>query len=144
MPNPIRPYELRDQDAIVAIWEASSRIATPFLTPEFMARTRQQIREVWLPTAETWVFEGDQGVSGFITLIGNEIGGIFVDPNTQGLGIGRSLMDWASLRHEPLLVEVFEANTIGLKFYERYGFRETNRYHHKPTDQVMIRMICMG
>lgn len=109
-----------------------------------MAKTRRQIREVWLPTAETWVFDDGAGVEGFVTLIGNEIGGIFVDPSVQGKGIGRSLMDWASLQHEPLLVEVFAENTIGCRFYERYGFRETNRYHHKPTNQIMIRMICMG
>ena len=144
MSNPIRRYESKDQEAIIAIWEGSSRIATPFLSDDFMAKTRQQIRDVWLPTAETWVFDGDDGLAGFITLIGNEIGGIFVDPKTQGQGVGRSLMDWASLHHEPLLVEVFEANRIGRQFYERYGFRETNRYHHKPTDQDMIRMICMG
>ncbi|MDA0379159.1 MAG: GNAT family N-acetyltransferase [Bacteroidetes bacterium] len=144
MNHPIRSYEPHDQERIVAIWEASSRIATPFLSEDFMAKTRQQIREVWLPTAETWVFEENARVIGFVTLIGNEIGGIFVDPTVQGKGVGRSLMDWASLHHEPLLVEVFAANTIGFQFYERYGFRETNRYHHKPTNQVMIRMICMG
>jgi putative acetyltransferase len=144
MNHPIRPYKFADQDRIVAIWEAASSIATPFLTEDFMRKTRQQIREVWLPTAETWVFDDGEGVEGFVTLIGNEIGGIFVDPAVQGKGIGRSLMDWASLHHEPLLVEVFAANKIGLHFYERYGFRETNRYHHKPTDQIMIRMICMG
>ncbi|MDE2995491.1 MAG: GNAT family N-acetyltransferase [Bacteroidota bacterium] len=108
-----------------------------------MQKTRQQIRDVWLPTAETWVFDDGDGVEGFITLIGNEIGGIFVHSYAQGKGIGRSLMDWVALHHEPLLVEVFEENHIGRRFYERYGFRETNRYHHKPTDQSMIRMICM-
>lgn len=142
--KPIRKYHPEDTDAIVAIWLDASRIATPFLSADFLGKTRKQIREVWLPTAETWVYDEGDGVQGFIALIGNEVGGLFVHPDAQGRGIGRSLMDWASLHHEPLLTEVFEENTIGRRFYERYGFRETNRYFHKPTQQNMIRMICMG
>ena len=142
--NPIRAYASADEDAVVAIWLEASKVATPFLSADFLGKTRKQIREVWLLSAETWVFDEGEGVLGFITLIGNEVGGLFVHPDVQNRGIGRSLMDWASLHHEPLLTEVFEGNTQGRTFYERYGFRETNRYFHKPTAQNMIRMICMG
>lgn len=142
--NPIRPYDPGDQDALIEVWYQASLLATPFLSAEFLEKTRQQIKDVWLPTAETWVYDDGQGVKGFIALIGNEVGGLFVHPEEQGRGIGRYLMDHAALRHEPLLTEVFEENRSGRRFYERYGFRETNRYHHKPTDQSMIRMICMG
>ena len=129
---------------MVSIWLEASKVATPFLSSDFLGKTRRQIREVWLQTAETWVYDDGNGVLGFIALIGNEVGGLFVNPEAQNRGIGRSLMDWASLHHEPLLTEVFEDNLIGRRFYERYGFRETNRYFHKPTGQTMIRMICMG
>ncbi len=142
--NPIRAYHPDDTDAIIEVWHEASMIATPFLSVDFLGETRRQIREVWLPSAETWVFDDGVNIQGFIALIGNEVGGLFVRPAAQGRGIGRSLMDWASLRHEPLLTEVFEGNHIGKRFYERYGFRETNRYFHKPTEQIMIRMICMG
>jgi putative acetyltransferase len=142
--NPIRAFQPADEDTVVSIWLEASKVATPFLSSDFLGKTRKQIREVWLQTAETWVYDDGNGVLGFIALIGNEVGGLFVHPEAQNRGIGRSLMDWASLHHEPLLTEVFEDNTVGRRFYERYGFRETNRYFHKPTEQNMIRMICMG
>lgn len=142
--NPIRRFHPDDTETVIAVWLDASKVATPFLSSDFLGKTRKQIREVWLPTAEKWVFDAGEGVQGFIALIGNEVGGLFVHPSAQGQGIGRALMDWASLQHEPLLTEVFADNHAGLRFYEQYGFRETNRYFHKPTEQTMIRMICMG
>lgn len=38
------------------------------------------IANVYLPNAGTWVWESDGRVVGFISLPGNEVGGIFVDP----------------------------------------------------------------
>jgi putative acetyltransferase len=43
--------------------------------------------------ADTTVYEAEGRVVGFLALIGNEVGAIFLDPDRPGPGIGRALMD---------------------------------------------------
>ena len=40
----------------------------------------------------------------------------------------------------PLRVEVFRENTIGLAFYEKYGFVFVDEYLHEPSGAVTYRM----
>ena len=80
----IRTYAKADCEAIIEVWFAASLVATPFLSKEFLAEERENIRTIWLSKAETWVFEDNGNVVGFLSLIGNEVGAIFVDPDYQG------------------------------------------------------------
>ena len=123
----IRRYRETDCDAILEVWSAASLVATPFLSDEFMTDERDKIRTIWLPKAETWIFEADAIVVGFVSLVGNEVGGIFVHPDHQGRGIGRALMDRAASLRDELTLDVFEDNAVGRRFYDRYGFQ----FEHK-------------
>ena len=80
-------------DAELDVWYRSSLIAHSFLTEEFFAAERQEIAHDLLPMTETTVYESDGRVVGFVSLIENEVGAIFVDPDHQRRGIGRALMD---------------------------------------------------
>ncbi|HEX6221112.1 MAG TPA: GNAT family N-acetyltransferase, partial [Acidimicrobiia bacterium] len=91
----IRAYTSRDTDDLVDVWYRASLVAHPFLSESFLEEERSEIVQRWLPNAETAVYEVDGRVVGFISLVGNEVGGIFVDPARQGQGIGRALMDHA-------------------------------------------------
>lgn len=136
----IREYNESDGERIVDIWAAASRVATPFLSDTFMAEERENIRKIWLLKAETWVFETGGIVAGFISLIGNEVGAIFVHPDFQGAGIGRTLMDHALSHRNELFLDVFAENEIGRGFYERYGFRYEHEHVHDPTGHMLIRL----
>lgn len=140
----IRPYQEQDLNALLDTWSAASEIAHPFLSDEFLASERENIPNLYLPNAETWVFEKQGKVVGFIALIGNEVGAIFVHPHHQKSGIGRSLMDHAVERQGTLEVEVFQANLIGRAFYERYGFVMLEQKHHEPTQQQVLRLRLNG
>jgi putative acetyltransferase len=136
----IREYVDKDCEGVIEAWHAASLVATPFLSDKFMSEERGNIRTNWLPLAETWVSEVDDTVAGFISLIGNEVGAIFVHPDYQGRGIGRELMDHAVSLRDELFLDVFEENNIGRRFYDRYGFQFENKHLHDDTGHMQLRL----
>lgn len=136
----IREYADVDCEAIIEVWSAASFVATPFLSEDFLAKERENIRAIWLSRASTWVFEVNGNVVGFLSLIGNEVGAIFVHPDHQGNGIGRALMDHAASFHKDLFLDVFENNAIGRRFYDHYGFKFEHKHVHKESGHMQIRL----
>ena len=136
----IRPYKSADRDRLLDIWYRASRLAHPFLDENFMSSERRLIATKHLPSAETWVYVLDEEIVGFVALVGNEVGGLFVDPDFHRKGIGAALVDHALARRGQLEVEVFLENVIGRKFYDRYGFRMVKELVHDQTGQSVLRM----
>jgi len=124
----------------VKVWEAASEVAHPFLSAEFQEVERHNISNVHLPNADTWVWESDGAVVGFISLLGNEVGAIFLDPKFHGAGIGRALMDHARDLHGELEVEVFTENVIGRAFYAKYGFELIQKKVHDQAGHEVMRL----
>ncbi len=136
----IRKYRTEDTGALVLIWQKSNALAHSFLADDFVAQVAEDMRNIYLPNAETWVLEENETLLGFIALVGDEIGGLFLEPSCRGRGYGKALADHAAALHGPLRVEVFEKNAIGRRFYDRYGFLETERYVHEGSGEVTIKM----
>ena len=136
----IRKYRTKDTDALVMIWQNANALAHSFLTDAFVAQVAQDMRNIYLPNAETWVLEEDEKPLGFIALIGDEIGGLFLEPSVHGRGFGKALADHAVALHGALRVEVFEKNVIGRRFYDRYGFVETGLYVHDGSGEETIKI----
>jgi len=110
------------------------------MTDEFIAQERKNVAEIYLPNTDTWVIEFNGEVKGFIALMGNEVGAIFLQPEHHGKGAGKSLMDKAQELHGDLEVEVFKENSIGRKFYSQYGFELLEEKLHEPTGQQLLRL----
>ena len=136
----IRKYAPKDKDALLDVWYESAQVAHPFWAPEMFAHERQAIAEQFLPIAETYVYERTDKVVGFVSLMGNEVGGLFVTPRCHREGIGRALMDWARASRDHLELEVFEANLIGRAFYDRYGFGVIRERVDEATGLRVLRM----
>ncbi len=136
----IRSYDADDLAELLNVWYDASQIAHPFLTRDFLDQERRNVIQKYLPIAETWVFEEEGRVVGFIALIGSEVGGIFVTPRRHGQGIGRALMDHARASRHHLDVEVFEANEIGRAFYDAYGFEVVGAGVHEETGEPVLRL----
>lgn len=136
----IRPYQETDQTALLEVWYRAAAIAHHFLPADHFVQERQAIAAQYLPVAETWVCDHQGQVVGFISLLGQTVGGFFVDPAVQGKGVGRSLMDHAVQLRGTLNVEVFEQNTIGRRFYSRYGFVPVGQSRHDETGLTLLHM----
>lgn len=136
----IRKYQDQDLDDLLAAWASASEIAHPFLTQEFLDLERENIPNLYLPNAETWVFEDEGRVVGFVALRGNEVGAIFVHPLQQRRGVGRQLMDKARELRGELVVEVFKANSIGRAFYAKHGFETIAEHVHEQTGFDLLRL----
>jgi len=140
MPATIRPYVKADLDGVLSSWESAVKVGHPFLPETFLGQERYNIPNVYLPNAETWVAEQGGQVVGFIALIGNEVGAIFVDAECHGSGVGRALMDKAHELRGELELEVFEKNQIGRRFYARYGFQLLEEKLHEDTGNTLLRL----
>lgn len=136
----IRKYQTSDTESIIEVWFEASSLAHPFLDAAFMEKEKHNIREIYLPNTETWVYEAGNRVVGFIAMMGNEVGAIFLKPEYHGQGIGTRLMNHVAQIYGELEVEVFEKNDIGRAFYDKYGFKMIKNYTHKETNFELLRL----
>lgn len=137
----IRKYEEKDFDELLDVWYSASEVAHPFLSGDFFEQERRKIAELHIPNAETWVYEQDNTVIGFISLMENEVGAIFVDPDFHGMGFGRELMEHAkSIRTSFLELYVFKDNKIGRDFYEKCGFNFVSEHPHEETGFMQLKL----
>lgn len=124
----IRPYTPdSDLKKLSRIWLDASLLAHPFIGEQRLQMQRVLIEDQYLPNAETWVACIDNLPCGFISLLDTFIGGIFVSPDRQGLGIGRRLIAHALNRKGKLELEVYTDNRQAMAFYIRLGFQELSR-----------------
>ena len=140
MDTSIRQYQNSDLDDLMATWESANKLAHPFLKDDFVAQVRKDIPSLYLPNADTWVVKAESQVVGFIALLGNEVGAIFLQPKYQGMKLGKMMMDKAQKLHGDLELEVFEKNSIGRKFYSQYGFSFIKEETHEPTGEPVLRL----
>lgn len=131
-----------DRDRLTDIWLAASRVGHPFLGEEVLASQSAKVRDIYLPQAENWVAEVDGEPVGFIGLIDDFIGGLFVDPKAHGRGLGKALVEHAAKLKGALDVEVYADNSAAVEFYRKAGFVETLRRpdddEHLPFDVIRM------
>lgn len=77
----IRKHKPKDLEAIIDVWYQSSALAHPFLNSDFVEKVKSDMTDIYVPNSETWVYEIDNNIVGFISMLENEIGGLFVLPS---------------------------------------------------------------
>ncbi|MFK4824184.1 GNAT family N-acetyltransferase [Paenochrobactrum sp. BZR 588] len=123
----IRPMIADDVVRSADIWLRASKIAHGFLGHELLEEQLQLMKDIYLMQAENWVLVSDDHVMGFVGLIDNFIGGLFVDPDFQGQGFGLKLLQHAQNLKKQLELQVYERNQQAVNFYLKYGFEIIQR-----------------
>jgi len=136
----IRKHVENDLEQIMKVWDEASNLAHPFLQTAFVEKVKIDMRNIYIPGSETWVYENEVGVIGFVSMIDDEIGGLFVLPQNHSAGIGTKLVNYVSQLHEKLEVDVFEKNKIGRSFYDKYGFIIIKEYMHEESGEMVLRL----
>ncbi len=134
----IRKYKESEIPELIIIWEHAIREAHSFLSDEFNQMVKKAMTDTYLPNSDTWVFVYNDAIIGFISMINNEIGGLFVAPAYQSIGVGTKLVNFVNQKHPILEVEVFDLNILGKAFYTKNKFQIIRKYYHEPSGQEVL------
>ncbi|CAQ83811.1 N-acetyltransferase [Photorhabdus asymbiotica] len=136
----IRPFNTQDMDSILHIWLSASLIAHKFIDADFWKSKVDDMRNIYIPLSENYVYEKQGSVIGFFSLYENSIAAIFVAPSEQGKGIGKQLINYAKNLRNKLELEVYCQNTNSINFYLNCGFTEKEKIIDKNTGYPSLLM----
>ena len=137
----IRTFNQSDLESVLDIWLRASVEAHDFMEKGFWESKVADMRDIYLPGSEIFVYEKDGEVKGFMALSGDMLAALFVDPDEQRRGIGSRLMNKAKAECRVLKLTVYRENTKSLGFYERRGFREISERMDIHTGHVEVVML---
>lgn len=136
----IREYQESDIEQVLNIWLTASIKAHSFVEPVFWESKVNDMRNMYIPGSQTFVFESNGQLAGFYSLLENTLAAIFVSPDLQGNGIGTALLDDARNRKDYLRLTVYRENLPSVNFYTKHGFvviREQLDEHTGHAEVVM-------
>lgn len=120
----IRPLSTTDLDAAVELWYQASLQAHDFIPATFWREQRAAMRDIYLPASESWVYEKDGQLLGFISWYQGTVAALFISPDQQSHGLGRQLLEHLKTQYERLTLTVYAENEQARHFYCRNGFKE--------------------
>ena len=119
----IRDFKEMDMEQVLNIWLEASIKAHSFIEKSFWESKLIEMRDIYLPSGETYVYEADGSISGFVSLCDDTLAALFVSPSFQSKGIGTQLMAKAKDVRRNLQLTVYKENNKSIEFYKKCGFR---------------------
>ncbi|CAH6636391.1 MULTISPECIES: N-acetyltransferase [Pseudocitrobacter] len=120
----IRKWTAKSLDPVLTLWLESTTFAHPFIDEQYWHDSLALVRDVYLPAAQTWVWEENDTLLGFISVMDNQfVGALFVAPQALHRGIGSALLNEVKQRYPMLSLEVYQKNGRAVNFYHALGFR---------------------
>lgn len=136
----IRISEEKDVDRIVQIWLNASILAHDFIPSSYWKERIEDMKSVYLPASETFVYEECACIEGFISMMDNHIAAIFVNPEKQGLGIGKALINYVKRSYPVLTLSVYSKNAGSVQFYQKLGFIISGENVEENTGEMELYM----
>ncbi|WP_329226819.1 GNAT family N-acetyltransferase [Streptomyces canus] len=118
-----------DASATADVYLRSFTAALPTVVrPRSDDEVRTYIRDVVVPSRETWVAVAEEQVVGLMVIAGDLLSQLYLDPDWRGRGIGDQFVALAKERSpRGLSLWTFQVNKPAHRFYERHGFVEAER-----------------
>ena len=130
----IRKLENKDINIIMDIWLKSTIKAHNFIDENYWRKNYNNVKNIYIPISDTFVYEYNGRIKGFISIINNDfIGALFVDVNSQGMGIGSKLIDYAISIYDNLSLSVYKDNENAFAFYKNKNFKILSEEVNKET-----------
>ncbi|MBC6003067.1 N-acetyltransferase [Paeniclostridium sp. NSJ-45] len=130
----IRKLENKDINIIMDIWLKSTIKAHNFIDENYWRKNYNNVKNIYIPISDTFVYEDNGRIKGFISIINNDfIGALFVDVNSQGMGIGSKLIDYAISIYGNLSLSVYKDNENAFAFYKNKNFKILSEEINKET-----------
>lgn len=132
----IHKWQSNDTAPLLKLWMDSTIFAHPFIEELYWRESEPIVRDVYLPAAQTWVWESEGEIKGFISILESRfVGALFVAPDALGQGIGRALLNYARQFYPALSLEVYQKNSRAVNFYHAQGFRIEDSAWQEATGQ---------
>lgn len=131
----IRKYRKDDIEILLDIWLRASIEAHDFIAPDFWRSQVNNMRNIYIPASENYVYERESKVLGFYSLHENTLAAIFVSPENQRAGIGKQLMNHAKKQRENIVLSVYKENEPSFNFYLSQGFTVVSEQIDEHTER---------
>ena len=129
----IRKLQQTDIEQVISIWLEASIKAHDFVDSDFWKSKVKDMREIYIPSGETYVYVEENLIHGFMSLYNDTIAAIFVSPDCQGKGIGKQLIQKAKDVRDILNLTVYKENQKSMKFYKKCKFSIEHEQIEKHT-----------
>ena len=133
----IRKKKKNDINPVMQIWKNENIKAHKFISKEYWESNYNTVKEVYIPIADSFIYEEKGIIKGFISVIDKEfIGALFVDNNYQGLGIGSKLIGYVDSIYDELTLTVYKDNSRAVSFYKSIGFNILDEQINDDTGSI--------
>lgn len=121
-PLEIIPATHADIEQIVALHKRSYSETYPDFTATHTPEEDLAHFSEVVETQEVHVAKDNEKVVGYIAFTSGEVGKLYLDPDVQGQGLGKTLLDIAKAKNDSLSLWTYQANENAQRFYEKQGF----------------------
>lgn len=122
----IREYRNEDFDAVTILWRISREKSIPEFQLEkghFFFEDRDYFQKQIVKNNQIWVVESQKYPVGFMAMNNDFVDQLYIAPDHQRRGIGRSLLNLARERSpNHVWLYTLQVNTSAREFYEKNGF----------------------
>ncbi len=123
----IEKYQVAYKPQILKVWEKAVMATHDFLKPQDFKDIKIFLEQFDFNSLEVYCLMQADVVIGFIAIQDKKVEMLFIDSAYFGIGLGKSLLDFAITVLAVDCVDVNEQNTPAVAFYKKSGFKVYER-----------------